>query len=118
MNKYELSYTELVEGHELFDWNEFLNQEVIIGDSWQHARDLAGKWVTCACGAQCSVISRHDNGMPKDLYLEMYGLQFHGAIGDQNKEEAKIILRKIEIRSQFLIRQIQKQEQKNEISKN
>jgi hypothetical protein len=113
MNKYELSYTELVEEAEPFDWNEFLNQKVIIGDSWQHARDLAGEWVTCACGAQCSVIPRLKNGCPEDEELVFQGMQFLSAIRDRNKEEAKAILHKIEIRSQLLIRQIQKQEQKN-----
>jgi hypothetical protein len=118
MNKYELSYTELIQDHEPFDWDEFLNRKAIDWGEWKDAVDLAGEWVTCACGAQCSVIPRYDNGMPKDLFLECLGFQFWGAIRDQNKEEAKDILRRIEIRSQFLIRQIQKQEQKNEVLKN
>jgi len=89
-----------------FDWNEFLNSKRISQSDWQYAKDLAEDWVTCACGNQCEIIPRYDNGEPKDNILYELGIIFSKRIKDKNKSLAKKCLAEIEERSAILIQEI------------
>lgn len=72
---------------------------------------LAGQWVTCACGNQCSIIPR-DGGIPEDFALFRYGIRFSSNIEDLDINKAAQTLEKIEVRSEYLIKQILKQNAK------
>jgi hypothetical protein len=101
------TYTES-KNETLFNWNEFLNQKEITEDEWDKAKDLAGEWVTCACGTQCDVIPRYPAGGPKDILLYNLGMSFTYAIETKNIQYAKDTLHKIELRSSELINEINK----------
>lgn len=89
------------------DWNVFLSREDINETSWRTAQHASANWVTCACGAQCSIIPRVKiDGEPKDKTLWNLGVRFNFAIKDRDKFSAKSILAKIEERSAYLIKQI------------
>lgn len=95
-----------------FDWNAFLDKAIkgktTEKENWK-ATKLAMNWVTCACGNQCDVIDRLDDGCPKDDDLEHLGHTFFHDIEDENWKEAKQTLKEIEKRSAFLINQKAKQ---------
>ena len=99
------TYTE-TEGQDPFDWNAFLNKEFITEDEWFEAWDLAGNWVTCACGNQCDIIPRDAHGIPDDSILNGLGIDFHVSIAHEDSLEAKEVLKLIEERSAFLINKI------------
>jgi len=102
---------------EQFDWNAFLNKSSYTLDELRLARKLSESWVTCAVGVQCNIIprDRHDipldnilRGLGEDFWKAMYNMYFEEeACKDIHfiKEEAKQILKKIELRSVFLINQ-------------
>ena len=94
------------EGKEIFDWNAFLDKEIITEDEWFDAWELAGNWTTCACGNQCDIIPRDTNGSPKDIILYRLGGEFHCSISSENISKSKDILKLIEERSAFLINEI------------
>jgi len=100
------SYTEAQIEQKPFDWWDFIRRAKVdeITDSEYHrARDLACKWVTCACGVQCKDIPRDRVGAPYDHYLFDRGLEFSDAclVGNFNLMEE--ILEKIEYRSQEIL---------------
>ena len=100
------TYTE-TQGKKPFDCNAFLNKEEISEQEWEYAENLAGSWVTCACGNQCDVIERRPiNGVPKDEELFNLGMWFSVSIDNKDIEKAKETLLKIEKRSAELINQI------------
>jgi hypothetical protein len=70
--------------------------------------DMAGTWVTCACGNQCEAIPRRSDGEPWDEDLRDLGLLFYYQIRDLEWEEAKETLRKIEIRSAEILTGLEK----------
>ena len=89
-----------------FDWNVFLKNAIagkITEAEEKKAEVLAGDWVTCACGNQCSVLGRGDEGEPKDDILYVLGLDFYDHIEGQEYKLAKATLAKIEKRSAALI---------------
>ncbi|MGB5942084.1 MAG: hypothetical protein WBG71_04330 [Leeuwenhoekiella sp.] len=97
------TYTE-TEGESPFDWNVFLKKESITEDEWNEASDLASNWITCACGNQCAVIERDEEGTPKDELLMNLGLSFTTTIYFQrDQSKALRILDQIETRSAQLI---------------
>lgn len=61
-------------------------------------------WVTCACGNQCSIIPRYENGAPRDFELSNLGSNFYINVSERNYEQAEKTLAKIEIRSSELIK--------------
>ena len=67
-------------GNDPFDWNAFLAKDEFTEAELIKALDLAGEWVTCACGNLCDAIPRLANGMPIDCELELLGCNFHEAI--------------------------------------
>lgn len=89
-----------------FDWNEFLNQEEISYQDWRAALDKAAEWTTCACGNQCDIIPREEDGTPMDLELMILGIDFVDEVSLRNKEGAKAVLASIEKRSAELIAEI------------
>jgi hypothetical protein len=107
------TYSE-VEGKEAFDWNKALSAKVISIKTWDELRHKAGDWVTCACGNQCAIIPRSsDTGRPLDELLATLGGGggdggFYGAIVRRDKEEALHLLKLIELRSAYLIKELSK----------
>lgn len=95
-------------GHEPFNWNEFLNKENITEEEWTNAYLLSKEWVTCACGNQCDVIPRNDDGTPKDWRLTSLGCLFFRFIKLKRADDAKQILKAIEKRSTYLIDELNK----------
>ncbi|PRP68133.1 hypothetical protein [Nonlabens agnitus] len=113
-----ISYAES-QGEKPFDWYSFLNKENISDQEWQDAIMLSNDWVTCACGNQCNIIPREDeglyyrhNGRPKDNLLSDLGGKFHGLIKRRYATKAIVVLQEIENRSAYLIAQIQQQQSK------
>ena len=94
-----------------FDWNEKLDAliagEVISPEALKELEDLSSSWVTCACGNQCAIIPRDkEDGHPLDLELWGLGVSFWGKIYPGQWGKAKEVLKKIETRSAFLIKEI------------
>lgn len=62
-----------------FDWNSALSKdckEINLKESCK-LESLAKSWVTCACGNQCYIIPRYNDGRPKDEKLSILGESFH-----------------------------------------
>ena len=98
-------------GREAFDWNKALSAKVISIKTWDELRHKAGDWVTCACGNQCAIIPRSESGRPLDELLATLGgkdFGFYGAIVRRDKEEALHLLKLIELRSAYLIKELSK----------
>lgn len=87
-----------------FSWYQELYKRDI---NWSSLKELAKSWVTCACGHQCAIIPRQENGVPIDSELAELGSDFYEAISLRNTTQAIRILQQIEKRSTFLIQQIQ-----------
>lgn len=123
--KKQKTYAE-TRGKKPFDWNRFLAKKKFTDDELMEADELAGNWVTCACGNQCSIIPRvkghyKSAGEPKDYQLYELGLDFSHAVSDmaqyyggdtggfeEARDEAIQTLAVIEKRSAVLIAQILK----------
>ena len=89
-----------------FNWYDFLNRAIkgkISDSEIANAQDDAANWVTCACGNQCSILPRDEDGEPYDDFLAELGSDFSYEIDDQNWKDALNILNKIEKRSALLI---------------
>lgn len=85
-----------------FDWNAFLEKAIAhnaTDEETIEARNLSGKWPTCACGIQCASIPRDAGGEPVDYRLADLGAQFHYEIGERLWNLAKITMGRIEQRS-------------------
>ena len=87
-------------GEEPFNWFKELNAENI---DWDKLCHLSCSWVTCACGNQCIIIPRNEEGEPTDLILYHLGVDFNYAIYHRNKNSTLRILVQIESRSNELI---------------
>ncbi len=99
------TYSE-TKGRAPFDWNKFLSKALKDGVTERQAEraaDRAVSWVTCACGNTCSLIERARDGRPCDLKLNRLGMCFYGEVENHHWHDAKVLLRKIEKRSAFLI---------------
>lgn len=95
-----------------FDWGKFLNKEKYSKDEIVKAVRQSESWVTCACGNQCWIIERDEEGVPLDHKLENLGSEFTTLIhilrrdNDEvlfHQKQAIQILAKIEKRSKELI---------------
>jgi len=89
-----------------FNWYNFLNRAIkgkVTIPEIADAQDDAANWVTCACGNQCSILPRDEDGEPWDEFLAELGSEFSYEIDDCNWEDALNILNKIEKRSALLI---------------
>ena len=64
---------------------------------------FAQSWVTCACGNQCKIIPRNDNGEPKDRQLKNLGVAFLARIEIMAIDSAIKCLELIEERAQELL---------------
>lgn len=89
-----------------FNWNEFLDKKEHTQEEMDNAITLSGRWTTCACGNQCSVIPRSYDGEPKDEILSKLGYEFFTCIESEDFERAKRVLRLIDNRSAYLIHKI------------
>ncbi len=92
----------------VFDWNTFLKKAVAgkVSESEIHTAEIrAADWVTCACGNQCAVLERDDDGQPLDGLLESLGYKFMNNIDNGRFQEAQKTLEAIEKRSAVLIKQ-------------
>ena len=97
-------------GEEVFDWNKALSAKRISDKTWDELVKKAGDWVTCACGNQCAIIPRNEDGEPKDKVLTLLGgiEGFFGAIRNRDREYAIELLALIETRSEQLIKKLSK----------
>jgi hypothetical protein len=93
-------------GEEPFDWNKFLARKRINSEQWLDAANLAGSWVTCACGNQCKIIPRDIDGEPKNPLLRRLGTRFYHDIQDEDKAGARATLKRIEAQSAIVIKRI------------
>lgn len=118
-------------GKKPFDWNWFLHKGSYTDDELLEAEELAHLWITCACGNLCDIIPRHINGAPKDYILYDLGMSFGEIIhkmymafreddndGDDQEfphllDDARQILKQIEIRSAYLIYKINNEKSRN-----
>lgn len=66
----------------------------------------AKSWVTCACGNQCAIFPRFDNGMPKDEILQDLGMDFYEEIKAHKYHSALKLLHEIEQRSSYLLQYV------------
>lgn len=98
------------QGKEAFDWKKALSAKRISEITWDELSRRAGDWVTCACGNQCAIIPRHENGEPKDKVLALLGgpQGFYDAIRERDKKYAIELLELIELRSEALIKELSK----------
>lgn len=100
-----------------FDWNAFLAKDQFTEAEMIKALDLAGEWVTCACGNLCAALPRDADGEPLDCELAELGYEFNEAICSMEalhswintkemikwKDKARGILAAIEDRSAILL---------------
>lgn len=97
----------VVAGGEAYDWNDYLTR-AIAGETSSlediHAINRSCSWVTCACGNQCSIIPRDEDGEPLDKTLSALGIDFYEKVRRYKYKEAQGILKQIEKRSTKLIR--------------
>lgn len=77
---------------------------------WEDLSIAAGNWVSCACGNTCAIITRDNDGAPKDEELRHLGMRFYEAIVREDRLKSKKILKDIEKRSTYLIQQIYAQQ--------
>lgn len=96
------TYTE-VQGVPPFDWHAFLAQPNHHDDEWHLATNLAGEWVSCACGNQCSAIPRELCGAPQDEQLYELGCAFARQIMGKDMPAARLTLDFIERRSALVL---------------
>lgn len=66
----------------------------------------AGSWVTCACGKQDEEIPRHYDGEPMDGKLSLLGMEFFGAVQDDNFNAASKLLTRINRRAAAVLRKV------------
>lgn len=103
-----------------FDWFKALSQKITKKFKLpEELREKSADWVTCACGNQCAIIPRDEDGMPLDDVLIDLGTEFNQNVEDifeyqddvvlanHSRKEAIETLRKIEERSAEIIREIQ-----------
>lgn len=100
-------------GEKPFDWWNFLDraskgllEEDDCRSEHREAIERAASWTTCACGNQCSVIPRNNDGSPADSLLRVHGSFFLHYIEDSEWARAFQTLRAIEVRSAELIASI------------
>lgn len=83
----------------LMNWNERIEAARANGGFTIADTELAGSWVTCACGEQDSRIPHSYYGMPLDNKLSEYGISFCCAVVDNIFDVASELLAKIETRA-------------------
>lgn len=91
------------QGLQPFNWHAFLAKTAHHEDEWHLAVNLAGGWVSCACGTQCSALPRYPNGVPEDETLMYLGEDFAQDIRDKDWASARVTLQRIEERSALLL---------------
>ncbi len=96
------TYTE-TQGAKPFDWHAFLAKQSHTDDEWHEAVNLAGGWVTCACGNQCAALERNPDGSPEDTHLYLLGEAFGAYILERKLPDARETLDLIERRSALLL---------------
>ena len=74
-------------------------------EKWKYLSDMAGSWVTCACGQLCKKLPRR-KGAPEDLDLYLNGSTFSKAILGRHWKYAKIVLERIEKRTIELLNEL------------
>jgi hypothetical protein len=117
------TYTE-TKDKQKFDWRSFLEERIKeqpkgvtsvdnmtskdiikMRNKFKGEIKMAGDWVTCACGNQCSILDRDGDGEPVDDKLAELGSDFYYFVNDLDWKEAKTILKEIEKRSAKLIQE-------------
>jgi uncharacterized protein YdcH (DUF465 family) len=105
-----------------FDWNNFLDARISeqpkgitccdqmsptevkkAKQEFKKEINMAGEWVTCACGNQCNILERDNSGEPIDDELAELGSDFFYEVESLDWKSAKKTLKDIEKRSAKLI---------------
>ena len=65
-----------------FDWNEALNKPCVKLTTYEvkSMNKRAKSWLTDACGNQCAVIPRHNDGSPVDTEMLTLGTDFNSNV--------------------------------------
>lgn len=64
----------------VIDWHKVIQMPDMDINEARYYADQASNWVTCACGTQCSIIPRKEDGQPLDEKLRVQGSSFYHAI--------------------------------------
>lgn len=86
-----------------FDWNYFLNKTRRTSAEWTDASQVAGNFVTCACGNQCFKIPRDSEGVPEDEILGELAVEFSFRITGSRRKRALETITKIEKRASEIL---------------
>lgn len=91
-----------------FDWlvtlQELVNGRPITEEQHDILRYRAGMWPTCACGQLCRSLPRVEpDGRPVDRMLFVYGRSFYEAVKVMNWNEALVLFKWIETRTDYLL---------------
>jgi len=78
-------------------------------------KELAHDWMTCSCGMLDSRIPRNlaaseESGMlgcPADDQLAALGVKFYDAVENNEIERAEVLYRKIQVRAEIIIEQVE-----------
>ena len=91
---------------ENWDWYAFLDASNVIKEEFKReAFSLSSDWITCACGQVCDVLPKGLYSSPLDEEASGLGMDFCDLICDEDWENAKTTLDKIEKRTIFLLKQ-------------
>tara|TARA_R110000850_G_scaffold223916_1_gene349458 strand:- start:266 stop:595 length:330 start_codon:yes stop_codon:yes gene_type:complete len=92
---------------ENWDWYAFLEASEEIKQKFRvEAHKLSAKWVTCACGQVCNILPKAlGYSFPLDDDVTLLGLDFTDLVINNDWNDAKKILDKIEERTIFLLKQ-------------
>jgi hypothetical protein len=72
-------------------------------EEWAKLSQMAGNWITCACGQLCQSLPRNNFGCPRDGKLAAYGTVFYHDIESCNWSKALQTMHKIEARTMELL---------------
>lgn len=96
------TYAESI-GDRSFNWFKALSAPKITRVEWKLLHGKASSWTTCACGNQCAILPRDDDGGPDDDRLYYLGITFYVRVRRRDRAGAIETLHAIEKRSAFLI---------------
>jgi len=92
-----------------FDWYKELESAISRKPTTKKRNLMIDKsfdWVTCACGQSCKDIPRDSEGVPNDTLLQALGCEFSEFIQENNYWNAIYTLNRIEIRTSYLLDEI------------
>lgn len=98
----ETDQTDQTPPEKILNWQERITAAEATGEFTEDDLELAGDWVTCACGAQDFSLF-NANGTPTDRTLYQLGIDFYAAVEVNDAVSADTILYKIQKRAAVLL---------------